>query len=171
MFIAKPSVAPASSLLNELARSGSFTDCYVLDVPRAVSQAQFVEAFYTTRLFKAERLVIRVLAQKPSTDQDAHDLAAGKKASFAVWQVTQQTPEQLLLTDQTGVTSSWLMVQASPNGSATTLYFGSAFAARLNPKTGKKEFSKAFHALLGLHAFYSRRLLQAAATKLMAQQE
>jgi hypothetical protein len=41
---------------------GCFTDCYALEVPAPVTQAQFVEAFYTTLLFKAERFILKLLA-------------------------------------------------------------------------------------------------------------
>jgi hypothetical protein len=168
---ALPAEPPESSMLLELRRQGCFTDCYALEVPAPVTQAQFVEAFYTTPLFKAERFILRLLAARPSTDQDAKDLAAGTTDSFAVWKVAHRSPEQLLLKAQIGTTSSWLMAAPEPSskGQKTTLYFGSAIAGRTNPETGKQQFSLAFSALLGLHDLYSRLLLQAAAKKLAAQ--
>lgn len=56
-----------------------YTDCYFVDVPRAVSQAEFVETFYTTRLFKLERFILSTLVLKPSTD-----LQARQKASYGL---------------------------------------------------------------------------------------
>ena len=161
---------PESSLLCALRNSGSFTDGYTIQVPIAVTQAQFVEAFYTTPLFKAERFVLKVLASSPSTDQDARDLAQGRNDTFAVWRVAQRSTAQLLLTDRTGSTSSWLMAVPDPTapGTRTSLFFGSAITGRTNAATGKREFGFVFHALLGLHDLYSRRLLQAAASRLMS---
>lgn len=167
---ALPANPPDSSLLLALERRGAFTDCYALEIPMPASQAQFVEAFYTSSLFRAERFILKVLASEPSTDQDARDLAQGTKDNFAVWRVAHRTSEQLLLTDQTGRTSSWLMAVPDPTcpGAKTKLFIGSAVIGRSNAKTGKQDFSFVFHALLGLHDIYSRRLLQAAASKLLA---
>ena len=172
MSMAGPVELPESSLLLALRCGGRFTDCYTIQVPIAVTQAQFVEAFYTTPLFKAERFVLMLLASRPSTDQDARDLAQGTTDTFAVWRVAQRSTEQLLLTDQTGRTSSWLMARpdSATSGKTTSLFFGSAVTGRTNAKTGKQEFGRVFHALLGLHDLYSRRLLQAAAFRLMASQ-
>lgn len=80
-------------MLLELRCRGCFTDCYALEAPAPVTQAQFVEAFYTTPLFKAERFILKMLVARPSTDQDAKDLATGTNDSFAVWDVT-RPPEQ-----------------------------------------------------------------------------
>ncbi len=174
MSMAVPVKLPESSLLLELRRGGSFTDCYTIQVPIAVMQAQFVEAFYTTPLFKAERLVLKLFAASPSSDQDARDLAQGTKDTFAVWRVAERSTEQLLLTDRTGRTSSWLMAlpDSATAGKTTSLFFGSAVTARTNANaaanTGKPAFGFAFHALLGLHGVYSRRLLEAAASRLLA---
>ena len=156
MILAVPAQPPDPSILLELRRQGYLTDCYSLEVPAPVTQAQFVEAFYTTPLFKAERFILKALALRPSTDQDAKELAAGTKDTFAVWKVVHRTPEQLLLKAQIGRSSSWLMAAPEPlsNGKKTTLFFGTAIAGRT------------FHAVLGLHDLYSRLLLQAAASKL-----
>jgi len=69
-------------MLLELRRRGCFTDCYAVEALVPVTQAQFVEAFYTTPLFKAERFILKLLAARPSTDQDAKDLAAGTTDTF-----------------------------------------------------------------------------------------
>ena len=171
MNTAVPIEPPEGSLLLQLQRSGSYADCYTIQIPIAVTQREYVEAFYTTPLFKAERFVLRLLARKPSSDQDAKDLALGKKDTFAVWHVAERSPEQLLLTDQTGRTSSWLMAAPEPTATAaaaTRLFFGSAVTSRTNRRTGKQEFGSVFHALLGLHKLYSRQLLQAAASRLLS---
>lgn len=171
MPIALPIELPESTLLAQLRRNGSYADCFTLTLPMAVTQAQFIEAFYTTRLFKTERLILRLLAGKGSTDEQAAELAAGSGSSFAVWQVTERAEGEILLTDETGRTSSWLM--AVPNftsrGSSTRLFFGSAIQPRRAYATGgQPQFGRLFHALLGLHNLYSRRLLEAAAHRLTA---
>jgi len=172
MPIAVTTELPASSLLAELRLRGSYTDGFSLTVARDVSLAQFVEAFYTTPLFKAERAVLRLLAGRASSDIEARELGQGSRETFAVWRVTERQAQQILLTDETGRTSSWLMVeqQPSPGGAVTRLYFGSAITPRSNRLQGPggpPQFSPVFHALLGLHKVYSRQLLQAAAARLL----
>ncbi len=170
MTVAVPTDLPEAALLRQLQRNGGHTDCYTTQLPISVTQAQYIEAFYTTSLFKAERMVLRLLAFKPSTDQGARDLAQGRSDAFAVWRVAQRRPEQILLTDQTGRTSSWLMAvpDEGPAGGATRLFFGSAVTSRTNHTTGRRELGLVFHALLGFHKLYSRLLLQAAAARLLA---
>ena len=171
MPVALATELPSSTLLSALREQGCFADCYTTTLPRPVTQAQFVEAFYTTPLFKAERWVLRCLAGRRSSDAQARELARGRRDAFAVWKVAQRAPDQILLTDETGRTSSWLMVRpeaATSAGVSTRLFFGSAIRPRRVGATGQAQFGPGFHALLGLHGFYSRRLLQAAAARLLA---
>ena len=51
--------------------SGAHTDCFFTELARPVTHAEFVEAFYTTWLFKLERWILRVCVAKPSTDAEA----------------------------------------------------------------------------------------------------
>ncbi len=74
---------PAHALLRRYLRDGHYADCYVVEVPVAVSQAEFVEAFYTTPLFKLERAILAAAVRKPSTDDDARALARGEREAFA----------------------------------------------------------------------------------------
>jgi hypothetical protein len=46
---------PAHALLSRYGGDQGYADCYVATVPRRVTQAEYVEAFYTTRLFKRPR--------------------------------------------------------------------------------------------------------------------
>lgn len=172
MPVAVPTDLPEATLLGELRRQGCFADCFTTTIPRGVTQAQFVEAFYTTTLFKAERLVLRWLAGRGSSDRQASELADGTRHAFAAWRVTERTADQILLTDETGRTSSWLMSVPADDarGPRTHLYFGSAIRPRSASHGGRPEFGPVFHALLGLHTFYSRHLLQAAATRLLARE-
>ena len=152
---------PEGSLLDAHRRAGSFTDCFVTEVAGTISQARYVEAFYTTPLFKAERLIL-TLVLRPSTDEGARQLAAGLREDFAAWRVEGRKPDELLMA--TGRTRSWL--QAVPSAAGTRLYFGSAIVPARNTAPGSDPLGPAFRALLGLHTLYSRALLQAARTRL-----
>lgn len=165
-----PAPPPASSLLARLQRDGHWVDGFTITVALAATPAQFIEAFYTTRLFKAERLVLRLLAGRASTDAQAAELARGTRERFAVWRVTARTADEILLTDDSGRTASWLMAVPAPSatGAATRLCFGSAIRPRVVSPSEPPRFSPLFHALLGLHTVYSRRLLLAAARRLQA---
>lgn len=151
---------PENALLRTYTRAGDYTDCYVTEVPRAVTHAEFVEAFYRTPLFRCERWILAQLVNKPSTDDDVRALAHGRSETFAAWNVEARAPDQLLLCDFRASTRSWLMVAATAN--ATRLYFGSAVVGLPDPRTGEKRMSLAFGALLGFHKLYSRALLASA---------
>ena len=139
----------------------------MIEIARPVSHAEFVEAFYTGGLFKVERLLLRVLIAKPSTDLQARQLAAGEVNEFAAWRVEARAADQLLLRAMDGRTRSWLMVSAAAQPRHTRLYFGSAVVSAVNPSSGKSSMGFVFKALLGFHKLYSRALLSAAAAKLM----
>lgn len=150
---------PECALLRRYDARGH-VDCHAVDVALAVSQAQYVAAFYTTGLFKAERLVLRALGM-PSDDAEVAQLASGACERFAAWTVEARTPGQLLMRDVNGVTRSWLM--AEPLGAAgTRLYFGSAVEARPDPATGELRLGAMYRRLMGMHLLYSRALLAAA---------
>jgi hypothetical protein len=169
MSLIQPSIIPASALLQAYGSGGGYADCFVTEVPGATSFESFVEAFYTTRLFKVERALLRWFMSKPSSDQDARDLSRGERSTFAAWKVEGRTPSQLLLVDVTGRTRSWLMVEpceAAPAGRGTRLYFGSAVVARKDRRTGRESMGLAFQALKGFHQLYSRLLLRAACARL-----
>ena len=161
---------PDESLLQTYRRSGGYTDCFAADIARAVTHAQFVEAFYTTNIFAVEQFLLGVFLSKPSNDAQARQLATGSIDNFAAWRVEARASNQLLLTDFTGRTRSWLMVAPHEVGAdtLTRLYFGSAVGAVTNRKTGGKSMGSAFHALLGFHRLYSRILLSSARAKLQA---
>ena len=160
---------PPDSLLQGIANSGAYVDCYTTTINRSVSQAAFIEAFYTTAIFKLERLILRMAVARPSTDTEAGQLARGERDSFAAWTVEQRSDEQLLLRDFAGATRSWLMVSSLPTdqSSMTRLYFGSAVVPVRDPETGRSRMSFAFSALLGFHKLYARALLLAAKSRLI----
>ncbi len=164
MSSVRPVELPANSPLFGYRRDGGYADCYVTRVSGTVSQAMFVEAFYTSALFKIERALLAFLARRPATDTDAAALAAGTVSDFSAWTVETQSSEQLLLRDFMGKTRSWLMVSA--NNGDTDLYFGSAVVARQRSGSKKHGLGLIFHALLGFHRLYARLLLGAAASRI-----
>lgn len=156
---------PPDSLLAGLAQArGAFADAYALQFPRAVTLAEFVEAFYTTRLFKLERALLALLG-RPSSDADVHALARGAGERMAAWTVEAREGDELLMHEDSGATRSWFKVEAGP-GAGTTLWFGSAVVPRRRGPGGEPRLGWPFHALLGFHRWYSRALLRAAARRL-----
>ena len=163
--IAAHEVPPATELA-AYRRPGVYVDCYAVTVPGAISQAGFVRAFYTTRLFKLERFLLATFAASPSTDADAAQLAEGRTERFAAWTVEGRTEREILLA--AGPTRSWLMAEAADRAGtpATTLYFGSAVVPTSRDRDGQPTLGWPFHALLGFHKLYSRLLLGAAVRRL-----
>jgi hypothetical protein len=156
---------PEDALLRKYLDAGAYADCYATEVAAPVSHAEYVEAFYTTSLFKAERLILKWFASGPSSDAQARDLARGTRNAFAAWTVEGRSSGQLLLADVTGRTRSWLMINSTGNG-GTRLYFGSAVVpAEL--ASGRKDLGFPFRALLGFHKLYSRALLLASSKMIM----
>jgi hypothetical protein len=162
---------PQGALLSKYQDGGGYVDCYFMEVAGRVSHAQYVEAFYTTALFKVERLLLARLVAKPSTDIQAGQLAAGTLDSFAAWSVEARSSNQLLMSDFQGRTRSWLMVTPVTSGefADTRLYFGSAVVPAVSTESGTRPLGLGlgFRLLLGFHKVYSRALLFAAASRLM----
>jgi hypothetical protein len=157
---------PEHALLARYAVNGDYTDCFVTELPGNFSHAEYVAAFYTTWLFKLERAILRWLVSRPSTDEEAGQLARGQRDTFAAWTVEASAPNQLLLRDFLGNTRSWLMVEARNDGGVTRLYFGSAVLARRRRRDGRHRLKLRVRALLGFHQRYSRALLAAARSRL-----
>jgi hypothetical protein len=159
---------PQGALLRKYLRSGTYADCYFAEIARPVAHAEYVAAFYTTAVFKVERLLLAWLVARPSTDAQADQLAGGTLDSFAAWRVEDRGADQLLMSDLGGRTRSWLMVAevGSAAGSGTRLYFGSAVVPVVDAKSGQPTLGFAFRALLGFHKLYSRVLLRAARARL-----
>lgn len=157
---------PPGALLAAYRERGAYTDCYTTELGGAFSQEAYVEAFYTTWLFKAERLVLRLLLGMGSTDADARALATGSLGKFAAWTVEARAGRQLLMCDYQGRTRSWLMSEPVDGGRATRLYFGSAVVPQKGARGGK--IGQPFDLLLGFHRLYSRLLLVAARRRLAA---
>jgi hypothetical protein len=160
---------PEDALLRKYANEGAYTDCYITEIPANVTHAAYVEAFYTTAVFKLERLILAWFVSRPSSDAQASRLAAGELDSFAAWTVEARSANQLLMCDFQGRTRSWLMVAPVEGGgpATTRLHFGSAIVPTVDKATGQLGLSSTFRVLLGVHKVYSRVLLSAASTRLL----
>ena len=153
---------PARSFLQGYARVGAYTDCFCTQLGIAVSQAAYVEAFYTTWLFKLERLLLDWFVARPSSDAQARALALGEREEFAAWDVERRDHEQLLMCDLAGRTRSWFLVEPCEGG--TRLYFGSAVVPAVGAD-GRPRMGVVFRLLLGFHKLYSRALLASASRR------
>jgi hypothetical protein len=157
---------PEEALLRRYLVAGGYADCYVAEVAGRVEHAAYVEAFYTSSVFKVERWLLARLIARPSTDAEARELARGQRETFAAWKVEARAPGQVLLAALGERTRSWLMCVA-PGGVGTTwLFFGSAVVPRVDRRTGERRLGRTYRALLGFHKLYSRVLLGAAVRRL-----
>lgn len=156
---------PAAALLRKYGQG--YTDCYWIDLPQAVSQADYVQAFCTAGVFRIERKLLAWFVARPSTDAQARELAAGTRDSYAAWAVEARAPDQLLMRDFTGRTRLWLMSVADIEQRMTRLYLGSAVTPVVAGRDGKASMGFMFRALLGFHQLYSRILLRTAAARVL----
>jgi hypothetical protein len=161
-----PAELPAQALLLAHTAPADYRDCFAVDIPVRVDLPTLVGAFYTTWLFKLERVLLG-LAGHPSSDEQAYALARSQTEAFAFWKLTARQHDQLVLWDRSGATCSLLMAAPQPGG--TRLYFGSGVRARARQADGSTKMPPGYRALLGLHVLYSRALLAAAARKLLRQ--
>jgi hypothetical protein len=136
-------------------------DCFAVSVDRMIPLAAFVFAFYTSRVFRIERLILGLLAGAPSTDTEARRLADGSGTSFAIWRVGERTATQLLMCDRYERTRSWFRVVPLKDGK-TLLQFGSAVASNGGPRAAASARRTLFRLLLKFHVVYSQVLLNAA---------
>ncbi len=162
----KNSPLPKEALLHLYSRDGHYTDCFSTEISRSVTHSQYVTAFYTTKLFKIERFILRLAVSRPSTDTEAMQLAEEQRDAFAAWSVEARDKNQLLLCDFKGRTRSWLMVEpmTPEQGPRTRLYFGSAVV--LTGKNESERRSRGFSMLLRFHRWYSVALLYSAKKRL-----
>ena len=156
---------PADALLGAFQERGHYTDCYEAEIGGAVSLEEYIRAFYTTSLFRMERAILARAVSKPSTDEEADELAQGSAESFAAWHVEARDTNQVLMCDFRGQTRSWLMIESIATG--TRLFFGSAVMLTETTKDGRLRMPLAYAALLPFHRLYSRALLSAARRKLV----
>jgi len=172
VFSIKACSLPDISLLNIYKNNGSYTDCYTTDILKDITHEQYIQAFYSTKVFKLERAILKWAIAKPSSDQQVTLLANSEINSFAVWDVEKRCNNQLLMCDHFNRTRSWLMVEPiecknqSENSGKTRLYFGSAVVPQTHEQTGKPSFGFIFHALSLFHKLYSITLLYSAKLRL-----
>ena len=154
---------PEGALLQEFADRGEYTDCFVTRVDGDVTFPAYVESFYTTALFKTERLILKWLISRPSTDKEAQSLSRNETHTFAAWKEHSRSDNQLIMLDFRGQTCSWFM--SVPDAGGTLLYFGSAVMRSRETSAGK-EMKWTYRSLLRFHRLYSRALLQAARSRI-----
>ncbi len=156
---------PANALLQRFVNSGDYTDCFQTHINATISFSAYIEAFYTTSVFRAERFVLKWLVSRPSTDDEVTALANGEVERFAAWKMLDRADNQLLMMDFRGNTCSWFMLEADHAGS--NLYFGSAVIRNRKSSSGRR-MGWTYRALLGFHRLYSRILLRAACKRLLS---
>ena len=169
MFSVTACPIPRAALLERYGQESSsdghgYTDCFATEVRGSIPLPSFVLAFYTTWLFRLERVVLQYLVGKPSTDRDVRRLADGVAESFAAWYVEDRSADELLMCDFRGRTRSWFKVTAVDGRAATLLQFGSAIVPREDSRHASIGWG--YRALFGLHRLYSRLLLGAARRRL-----
>ncbi|MFT4562811.1 MAG: hypothetical protein ACI9BW_002558 [Gammaproteobacteria bacterium] len=164
MFSIEVCKVPENSFLASYAIGGNYTDSYCTSIAREVSLAEFINAFYTTHLFKLERTILKWGVSMPSTDLDARQLAVGVTDRFAAWTVEQRDTSELLMCDFRNRTRSWLKVEPGKGESeiGTQLLFGSAVVQPRAPLSRTSPLGPVFYSLIGFHKIYSRLLLQGA---------
>lgn len=159
---------PKSALSASYQGQGAFVDCYYLDIDQDISLDKYIQAFYTTPVFKLERSLLSLATFKRTNDDDALELSLGKSDRYSIWTVEGRETNQILMRDFTGNTRSWLMVEkASDNEMKTRLYFGSVVVPKGKTENGQASFGGLFHLLGKFHQVYSKALLSAAYKKLL----
>ncbi|MGB3246900.1 MAG: hypothetical protein WBB25_20375 [Sulfitobacter sp.] len=151
---------PGDSLLQAYVGQGAtYTDCFEITSPVTVTLPDFIEAFYTTWLFRLERALLTVTLGRRIRDADVQALASGA-GRFAAWTVEAREEAQILLADLSGQTRSYLATSPQEGG-GTRLIFGSAVVVAEGQPLGRM-----ISVLTPLHRFYSKALLHLAERKL-----
>jgi len=152
-------------MLERCRAAKAYVDCYRVSYESPTSLAEFIEAFYSSPIFKLERGILGLVLPKGASDKDAHALGQGQTTRFAIWKVEERNGTEILLI--TGRTRSWLMVgpQTESNERGVTLLFGSAV---FQPSGSGGGMGLPFNALLGFHKLYSKALLASAVSRLPA---
>ena len=154
---------PIGSLIAEQAELlGYYTDCFSIELTQSVTFPAFINAFYTTPLFRLERLILALTPKGRMKDVDVVALANGECDRMSVWTVETRRADEILLS--AGRTKSWLMVV--PHQGGTRLFFGSVVVPEPPKRAGgAPRLGPVFDSLLRAHRVYSRLLLGAAAQR------
>ena len=153
------SALPDQTLLGRYAEAPHYTDCFSATVTGRVPLERWVLAFYTTPLFRCERLILAAF-RLGSTDAELDAMLQGRARRFAAWTVEDRRDDELLMCDVNGRTRSWFRVDANADDT-TRVWFGSAVLA------SDDALPLSYRLLLPVHRFYSRRLLAAAIRRLV----
>ncbi|MEO0665459.1 MAG: hypothetical protein AAFY97_06945 [Pseudomonadota bacterium] len=145
------SAIPDGSLIARYKGQGNHVDAYVASTARYVDLPTYIAAFFSTSVFRAERLLLSISGKQSSDDQVA-DLAAGRGEHIAAWKVEERSANELLLEATGTPIRTWLAVE--PDG--TALWFGSVVLAK------KGRIPLLARVMMPGHALYSRILLSAA---------
>lgn len=159
-MIARACDVPRDGFLQAYVGQGAtYTDCFEVMSPHAVSLPDLIEAFYTTWLFRGERAVLSLVLRRRIPHSEVQALARGHD-SFAVWQVEARDTVQILLKDRSGHTRSYLAISGKEGG-VTRLIFGSAVVAGDGTPLGPL-----VRLLMPLHRLYAKALIRLAERKL-----
>ncbi len=154
------SPVPQNALLQRyVGRGSTYTDCFSVEVPQSVTLERFITAFYTSRLFRLERAVLRLALRRSISDREIAPFLAGHIDQFAAWTIEASSPDQLLLSDVSAATRSWFCVRHL-SSHATLLSFGSAVVLPAETMPFWVRMT------LPAHRFYSRMLLRGAVRRL-----
>lgn len=152
----------AESLLLTAPGERAYVDRWDCEVATGISLAHLVEAFFTSKAFRAERLALSAIG-RGGTDGEALLLAMGAAQNFAAWTQLERRENEILLEDFAGRTRCWLAI--TPYADITTLSFGTAIMERDGKRAAARGENLAFRALLPFHRPYARVLLKSAAHK------
>ena len=155
---------PSDSIAKPYADQGRYVDCFSVTVDAKLSFNRYLVGFYTSRVFKLERLVLKYVVSKPSTDQQALELASGQRDTFAAWSQEARSDRQIIMCDYQQLTRSWLMLE--PDGESTTLYFGTIIVPKGRAETRGDQMGLIFKLTLWGHLLYSCILLRSAVSNL-----
>lgn len=154
---------PEDALLQRYADAGAYTDCYTAEVSGAVTLERLISAFYSSLVFRPERLLIGlIIPARRAGASEVAALAQGRSGRFSAWTVEARGADQILLCDFQQRTRSWLMVAAGASPATTRLYFGSAVVQTGKSGPGRWSEVAVFNGLLWFHRLYSRVLLAGA---------
>ena len=164
--------APEGALIRRYTTNpGGYSDRFYVDIPADVTLSDYILAFFSTPIFRMERLILNLVPSGRSNEQCVLDLASGTGDKMAGWKTEKRDENQLLLAVGDGPIRTWLMVQGTQSSETTPtkttrLYFGSAVLPTSMTKDGHPKLAIVFKLFSGLHIFYSRLLLWWAARDL-----
>jgi hypothetical protein len=147
---------PHHALHKHYQDAGGYADCFAARLSAPATLADLIKAFYTCPVFKMERVILRILLSKKSSDEQARALAKGTRTHFCAWDVEARTETQILIRDYQGMTLSWFMVEPSD---PETIYFGTAIVAAKGARPDTPKIPLLFSSTLWFHKTYSRALL------------